>query len=134
VTNKSAFQDMLLHERSLFDKWGIELIEKWVWLKVTTHGEPMCALDSVWRKPYEILLVGQKKRATLGTLPYLKTKIVIGVPDMHSRKPNLKALFEKMMGRTNYLGLEIFARNLTAGWWAWGNEVLQFQTEEHWKD
>ncbi|EPE34880.1 hypothetical protein GLAREA_10575 [Glarea lozoyensis ATCC 20868] len=133
VTNKVAFQELILGEGGLFDHWGIELNEKWVWLKVTTAGEPICPLDSVWRKPYEILLVG-RKRVQEASTPQIKTKVVIGVPDMHSRKPNLKHLFAAMEDKPNILGLEIFARNLTAGWWAWGNEVFKFQAEEHWKD
>ena len=31
-----------------------------------------------------------------------------------------------------YLALEIFARNLTAGWWSWGDEVLEYQKKKYW--
>jgi N6-adenosine-specific RNA methylase IME4 len=132
VTNKIAFRDILLEERGLFDEWGIEFIQKMIWLKVTIHGEPICQLDSVWRKPYEILLVGRKKRQRSESIAFVKTKVIIGVPDMHSRKPNLEGVFGNMVGQSKILGLEIFARNLTAGWWAWGNEVFKFQAEEYW--
>ncbi|RDL32429.1 uncharacterized protein BP5553_08885 [Venustampulla echinocandica] len=132
VTNKPAFRDMLLEEGGLFDEWGIELVEEWVWVKVTASGETICELDSVWRKPYEILLVGRRKQAEKGVKREIKKMVVVGVPDLHSRKPNLKILFERLVGRDTYDGLEIFARNLTAGWWSWGNEVLKFQAEEYW--
>ncbi len=132
VTNKPAIQDLILGTNGLFDSWGLELVEEWVWLKVTTSGEPICALESTWRKPYEILLVG-RKRGLRSTNADLKRRVIIGVPDLHSRKPNLKTLFEPMLP-SNYEALEVFARNLTAGWWAWGNEVLKFQSEEHWLD
>ncbi|TVY84688.1 Methyltransferase-like protein [Lachnellula suecica] len=133
VTNKVAFRDLLLEDGGLFDEWGIQLLEEWVWVKVTANGDMICAVDSSWKKPYEILLVGRKKGEN--TKPeQVKRKVIVAVPDLHSRKPNLKVLFEKMMGMEEYEGLEVFARNLTAGWWAWGNEVFKFQTDEHWID
>jgi N6-adenosine-specific RNA methylase IME4 len=132
VTNKPAIHALILDPNGLFDSWGLELVEEWVWLKVTTSGEPICALDSTWRKPYEILLVGRKKGLDTATENF-KRRVIIGVPDLHSRKPNLKILFEPMLP-SKYEALEVFARNLTAGWWAWGNEVLKFQSEEHWHD
>lgn len=133
VTNKPAFRDLLLEEGGLFDEWGIELVEEWVWVKVTTSGETICELDSVWRKPYEILLVGRKKRPETAK-EGIKRRIIFGVPDLHSRKPNLKEIFERVTKLEEYKGLEIFARNMTAGWWSWGNEALKFQIDEHWID
>lgn len=139
ITNKPAFRSMLLEEGGLFDLWEVEYIEEWVWLKVTEKGEPICKLDSVWRKAYEILLVGRKK----GSIDQpedmenkegegVKRRVIIGIPDVHSRKPNLKGIFGKVIGREGFRGLEVFARNMTEGWWTWGNEVLKFQTDEHW--
>ncbi|RDW69838.1 hypothetical protein BP6252_08858 [Coleophoma cylindrospora] len=128
VTNKSAFHEMLLEEGGLFQAWGIKWIEEWIWLKVTTTGEPICEIDSAWRKPYEILLIGRKTNKPVSDVT---RKVVVGVPDLHSRKPNLKALCAELLP-SQYEALEIFARNLTSGWWSWGNEVLKFQTEEHW--
>ncbi|KAH8651585.1 MT-A70-domain-containing protein [Tricladium varicosporioides] len=132
VTNKPAFRDLLLQDLGLFDEWGIQFVEEWVWVKITNQGETICALDSVWRKPYEILLLGRKKCSVIVREDEIKRRIVFGVPDFHSRKPNLKEVFEKVMKMEQYEGLEIFARNMTASWWSWGNEVLKFQTDEHW--
>lgn len=103
-------------------------------MKITVDGEPVCALDGLWKKPYEILLVGRKGSVRDGE--GVKRRVVVGVPDLHSRKPNLKCLFERLMQKKigEYQGLEIFARNLTEGWWGWGNEVLKFQEDEHWID
>lgn len=128
VTNKPAFRELLLGSGGFFDQWGLELSEEWIWLKVTASGEPICALDSTWRKPYEILLIGRKIRKN-----EVKRRVIIAVPDLHSRKPNLKELLQPMLPK-KYEAIEIFARNLTAGWWAWGNEVLKFQTAEHWNN
>jgi N6-adenosine-specific RNA methylase IME4 len=136
VTNKAKFREMLLRDGGLFDRWGLTLIEEWVWVKVTKSGEPICALDSAWRKPYEVLLVGKKRSGLLENEPQCKRRVLIGVPDLHSRKPNLKQTFESIIGKAKgeYEGLEGFARNLTAGWWSWGNEALKFQAEEHWAE
>lgn len=186
MTNKPAFRSMLLDEGGMFEYWGLELMEEWIWLKVTSSGKPMCEISGTWRKPWEILLVGRKKvkRESVGvgdsefkksigneelniekeydlegsnqpspsTSPSLspspsptpsqsqsensnlsiKRRIIIGVPDLHSRKPNLRFLFGQLLGLQEYRGLEIFARNLTAGWWGWGNEVLKFQNDGAW--
>jgi N6-adenosine-specific RNA methylase IME4 len=129
VTNREAFRDMLLQPGGLFDEWGITLVEEWIWLKTTVTGEPICLLDSVWRKPYEILLVG---RGGIQQPPEVKRRVLIAVPGLHSRKPNLKTLFDRFLQKENYEALEIFARNMTAGWWSWGYELLKFQMDEYW--
>ncbi|KAE9371855.1 MT-A70-domain-containing protein [Stipitochalara longipes BDJ] len=131
VTNKSAFREMLLDDGGLFQQWGVQLVEEWIWLKVTPSGEPISELSSLWRKPYEILLVGRKGDIGDG---HVKRRVLVGVPDLHSRKPNLKSVFEEVMKKEKYEALEIFARNLTAGWWGWGNEVLKFQSKEYWME
>ncbi|CAL3962759.1 unnamed protein product [Diplocarpon coronariae] len=139
ITNKEHFRDMLLDpSEGLFDKWGVTLAEEWVWLKTTTSGEPVYPLKSSWRKPYEILLVGRRGYPTGKVM----RRVIIGVPDLHSRKPNGKVLFEMMMKnrvdkkvvKDKYEALEIFARNLTAGWWSWGMEPLKFQSISVWPD
>ena len=137
LTNKSAFHDLLLEPGGLFEEWGVELVEEWMWVKVTEHGEPIVGLESRWRKSWEVLLVARKAGNDLGEgeeRGEVKRRIIFGVPDLHSRKPNLKGMFERMLGKEgeSYDALEVFARNLTAGWWAWGDEVLTFQSLEHW--
>ncbi|TGO56190.1 hypothetical protein BCON_0081g00330 [Botryotinia convoluta] len=174
ITNKPAFRSMILDEGGMFNHWGLELVEEWIWLKVTSSGEPMCEISGTWRKPWEILLVGRKKgeresagggdlevKKSVGNEELniekgddlegsnqhspsptssqfensnltIKRRIIIGVPDLHSRKPNLRFLFGQLLGLQEYRGLEIFARNLMAGWWGWGNEVLKFQDDGAW--
>ncbi|KFX98565.1 hypothetical protein V490_02242 [Pseudogymnoascus sp. VKM F-3557] len=171
ITNKESFRNLLLGkdgDMGLFAEWGIELVEEWVWLKITENGEPMSPVDGTWRKPYEILLVGRNisnveidtdscevaPQSELDEIPGtgrgkevgisddepfivpmpVKRRVIIAVPDMHSRKPNLMAIFAPLLPHTPDPPrcLEIFARNLTADSWAWGNEVLKFQRLEHW--
>ncbi|KAI4870052.1 MT-A70 family [Hypoxylon rubiginosum] len=129
VTNKAAVADLLTSPTGIFSEWGLELVGEWIWLKVTSSGDPVIDIEAQWRKPWERLLLGRKRDCAMKAP--IPTKVVIGVPDIHSRKPNLRPLFEGILPQ-NYTGLEVFARNLTAGWWSWGNEVLCFQQKHHW--
>jgi len=123
VTNKPKWRQFVLQR--LFPKWGVEYAGEWIWLKVTRLGEPIFNLDSVMRKPYEILLFGRKplSRKQLGVgnkwrrgndgkrfpspnvearsggsrggspQPHagrMPQKVIVAVPDLHSRKPCLK--------------------------------------------
>ncbi|TDZ38955.1 Uncharacterized protein C8035_v006895 [Colletotrichum spinosum] len=127
VTNKPALVDLLTSPRGVLAGWGLEVATEWIWLKITSRGEPIFDTASAWRKPWERLIIA-KKRGDDRNIPQ---RVVAAVPDIHSRKPNLRCLFEDLLPR-DYRGLEIFARNLTAGWWGWGDEVLRFQSPEHW--
>ncbi|KAI9883985.1 MAG: ATPase synthesis protein 25 mitochondrial [Watsoniomyces obsoletus] len=155
ITNKPVIRDLVLGEQdtkniehsgdphsSLFDQWGVDLVEEWIWIKTTIHGEPVTDLESAWRKPYEIMLLGQRRPSSSGPIPpvegkgqqkEIKRRIIAGVPDLHSRKPCLKEFIEDLMpDSTRYRALEVFARHVSAGWWAWGDEVLKFNWEGNW--
>lgn len=126
ITNKAIFRELAV---DLFSQWGVSLVEEWTWLKVTDHGEPIYPLNSLWRKPYEILLVARK-----GVVAQeVERRVMIGVPDLHSRKPSV-VLLQHIIQRDKDCGhfMEVFARNLSSGWWSWGNEVFKFQETEHW--
>lgn len=131
ITNKPSFRTLTYE---LFDQWGLRVIEEWIWIKITTSGEPIFPILSLWRKPYEVLLIGRKFTAVDNSNFDMKRRILVGVPDWHSRKPHIKSLLEKTFQLNNgtYAGLEIFARNLTINWWSWGDEVLMFQDEQQW--
>ncbi|EFW98955.1 MT-a70 family protein [Grosmannia clavigera kw1407] len=141
VTNKSACIDLLTHPHNgLFRAWGVDLVATWTWLKVTTAGEPVVSAASPWRKPWERLLLAQTR--PVAGLPPVRwhlppDRVIVGVPDVHSRKPNLRPLLCPFLvgGDTQrpLVGLEVFARNLTAGWWAWGDEALLFQQSAWWR-
>ena len=125
ITNKASVRHAAL---DAFQAWKVDVVEEWAWLKVTAKGEPVTQIDGLWRKPYEILLVGRKRDQSVENIrDDVSRRVIVGVPDIHSRKPNLKVLIEPMLP-VKYRALEIFARNLTAGWWAWGDEVLKFAT------
>ncbi|KAH8205523.1 hypothetical protein TruAng_000229 [Truncatella angustata] len=129
VTNKPAVVDLLRSPGGMFDQWDLESIAEWVWVKVTSKGVPVVDLESVWRKPWERLLIARKKSGSMRLCP--DRKVIFGVPDLHSRKPNLSSLFKEVLPE-NYLALEVFSRNLTADWWSWGDQTLMFQQRHHW--
>lgn len=136
VTNSARAAELLTCPKGIFDEWQVELVGEWIWLKVTTGGEPIVSLDSAWRKPWERLLLA-RKRGTAGPdvkkRSPIETKVIVAVPDIHSRKPNLRGLFVDLLP-PNYQALELFARNLTAGWWSWGDQCLLFQHRSRWID
>ncbi len=132
VTNKPAFTEMLTAPRGgIFAVWGVELVDSWTWLKVTTAGEPIFDVESHWRKPWEQLLIATRPDARR-RVPH-DGRVLVAVPDVHSRKPNLRPVFGEFLG-DGYAALEVFARNLTAGWWSWGDQVLHFQDSRHWAE
>jgi len=167
ITNKPVFRELLLGkdgEGGLFEYWGVERLEEWIWLKITSGGEPVTAIGGTWRKPYEILLVGRKlaesksqlakggrdgeshaqsngrwkkkpeeEQDPEGETPAVRRRIVLAVPDLHSRKPHLAELFRAHFPSPPH-SLEIFARSLAADSWSWGDEVLKFQHLSHWSE
>lgn len=123
-----------------FETWGVELFEEWVWLKTTATSVPVADIEGVWRKPYEILLVGRQVDHSMKNNPVGCTmeqpkfrRVIVAVPDIHSRKPCLKELLESVIPQPqNYRALEVFARSLTAGWYSWGNEVIKYNWKGYW--
>ena len=129
ITNKASVRDIALES---FQAWNVRLIEEWAWLKTTVCGLPVNQIDGLWRKPYEILLLGRKDFDEVeSSHKEIQRRVIVAVPDLHSRKPHLKTLIEPCLPGT-YRALEIFARNLTAEWWSWGDEALKYNWEGHW--
>ncbi|KAF2216820.1 hypothetical protein CERZMDRAFT_108740 [Cercospora zeae-maydis SCOH1-5] len=134
VTNKAAIRTLLVGPGGLFEHWEVELAEEWIWLKTTTRGEPVTPLEGTWngKRPYEVLLVARKRTSNTTETGEIKRRVVIAVPDLHSRKPCLKKMIETLIGTDGDV-LEIFARHLVAGWWSWGNECVKFNWEGYWQ-
>ncbi|EAS35409.2 MT-A70 family protein [Coccidioides immitis RS] len=123
----------------------LQPFEEWVWIKTTTSGYPVSPVRALWRLPYEVLVLGrQRLPSSDGKLNHiLRRRVIAAVPDVHSRKPNLKEMVEQLFftsrdadGEQRYMkeynALEVFARNLTAGWWSCGDEVLRFNWDGWW--
>lgn len=130
ITNKAVARTLTLQA---FETWGVELMEEWAWLKTTTTGIPMTEIHGLLRKPYEILLLGKQIHSSIerrdekrSSKYEIRKRVIVAVPDLHSRKPSLKELIEPLMPNpAEYRALEIFGRHLTAGWWSWGNEAMK---------
>ncbi|KAE9975538.1 hypothetical protein BLS_002542 [Venturia inaequalis] len=140
ITNAPNIRNLVLGEDGLFEAWNLTLVEEWIWVKTTRHGEPVTGIHGVWRKPYEVLLLGRAPSYRLAVAAELEEeqivkRVIFGCPDLHSRKPCLKVLIEELqIVEVGAMVLEIFARYLVAGWWSWGDEVLKFNWEKHWTD
>jgi N6-adenosine-specific RNA methylase IME4 len=135
ITNKFAHRETVLGPRGIFEFLNVSLIEEWIWVKTTTSGEPVTQLDGVWRKPYEVLLLGRAPESRLQVAQpaeEVRRRVIAGVPDFHSRKPCLKTLIEPFLPK-DYQALEVFARYLVEGWTSWGNEVLKYNYEGYCK-
>lgn len=116
---------------------GLVVAEEWAWVKTAVNGEAVLPVSGVWRKPYEVLVIGMPSvpASSPGSVPgpEVRRRVIAAVPDVHSRKPNLKELFEEVFFTSgSYTALEVFARNLTAGWCGCGDEVLRFNADEWW--
>lgn len=159
ITNKPAIRELVLGQDGLFARsWALNLVEEWIWLKTTTNGEPVTELGALWRKPYEVFLLGRlrpnsqtsdcaatsesidRKAQVFGPQSKeensddrVKQKTIVSVPDLHSRKPCLKELFNKILPPDGRV-LEIFARHLVTGWSSWGDECIKFNWEGYWQE
>ena len=129
ITNRASIRETALEA---FQAWDVQLIEEWTWLKTTVGGLPATQINGLWRKPYEVLLLGRKDSdKAQGSDSDVRRRVIVAVPDLHSRKPHLKSLIEPFLP-AYYRALEVFARNLTADWWSWGDEVLKHNWDGHW--
>lgn len=151
TTHKRAVRDFVLGVGGFFEGLGIDLVEEWVWVKVTTSGEPVVGMESVWRRPYEVLLLGRRSSSRSRVEVHgakqeqkqgtgrdrgsgVRRRVVAAVPDLHSRKMCLKEVLEGVgLLREGQRGLEVFARHLVKGWWSWGDEVLKFSWDGCWR-
>jgi N6-adenosine-specific RNA methylase IME4 len=134
TTHATATRDAV---GELFTECEVDLVEEWVWSKVTENGEMSVRLGSMWRRGWEVLMIGKRRvdgESAAEAATDIVRRLIVSVPDLHSRKPCLKELFEEyLLRRGEGRVLEVFARHLTAGWCALGDEVLRFNWEGHWK-
>ena len=138
TTNKAAVRNMVLRQGGLFSSWGVELVEEWIWVKITAKGDPILPLESTWRKPWETLLIGKSMydQVNLQQSPVsINRRVIFAVPDVHSRKPCLKSMIEAILFRgstSDYVALEMFSRYLVKSWYSWGDETLKYNHEGEW--
>ncbi|XP_069816187.1 N(6)-adenine-specific methyltransferase METTL4 isoform X2 [Dendropsophus ebraccatus] len=133
VTNRQKHLRFVKEE--LYPHWSVRSLAEWHWVKITQSGEFVFPIDSVHKKPYEILVLGRFVSPDNSTARELETilppipehRIIVSVPcSLHSHKPPLSEVLKEYV-KPDVERLELFARNLQPGWTSWGNEVLKFQ-------
>ncbi|XP_059714854.1 N(6)-adenine-specific methyltransferase METTL4 isoform X1 [Haemorhous mexicanus] len=132
VTNRQKHLRFVKDE--LYPHWSVKTLAEWHWVKITTAGEFVLPLDSLHKKPYEVLILGRVQedvkealRKSEGVLPIPEHQLIVSIPcSLHSHKPPLAAVLAEFI-KPDVECLELFARNLQPGWTSWGNEVLKFQ-------
>ncbi|NXV45176.1 METL4 protein, partial [Uria aalge] len=132
VTNRQKHLRFVKDE--LYPHWSVKTLAEWHWVKITRAGEFVLPLDSLHKKPYEVLVLGRVKgdvkealRKPEDVLPIPEHKLIVSIPcSLHSHKPPLTAVLAEFI-KPDVECLELFARNLQPGWTSWGNEVLKFQ-------
>ncbi|CAL5220787.1 g2858 [Coccomyxa viridis] len=156
VTNRERHRRFI--DAELLPAWGLRHVATWHWLKVTDDGQLVSPLETAYRRPYEVLLLCQPLSAASEAAALqghdaarhehaekppkqvshsaqqpskpLQNSVIIAVPGQHSRKPHLGRLLAPHLP-TQPSCLEVFARELHAGWTSIGNETLLFQTLDH---
>ncbi|KAL5185680.1 Methyltransferase-like protein 2 [Glycine soja] len=89
-------------------------------------------------RPYECLILGYSPRKVNNTDNQSKFKpvnndhVIMSIPGDYSRKPPIAdLLLEYVPGFKPSRCIELFAREIMAGWVAWGNEPLYFQDSKY---
>lgn len=97
----------------LFEQWGFDFKSLLVWDK------DKFGIGNYWRLQTEYLLLGVKGGLTF--LNHSQPNIVRGARTRHSAKPEqVRRMIEKVSPGPR---LEMFARRISEGWVAWGNEI-----------
>ncbi|KAH7845633.1 hypothetical protein Vadar_004210 [Vaccinium darrowii] len=132
VTNREKLRSFV--EKELFPSWGVKYMATLYWLKVKADGILTSELDLFHHRPYECLLLGyyhgesRTPECLSRFKPIPDNQVFISVPGDYSRKPPIgELLLEYAPGSEPARCIELFAREMLAGWTSWGNEPLHFQ-------
>ncbi|XP_010583180.1 PREDICTED: methyltransferase-like protein 4 isoform X4 [Haliaeetus leucocephalus] len=97
VTNRQKHLRFVKDE--LYPYWSVKTLAEWHWVKITRAGEFVLPLDSLHKKPYEVLVLGRVQgdvketlRKSEDVLPIPEHKLIVSIPcSLHSHKPPLTA-------------------------------------------
>ncbi|NWI38080.1 METL4 protein, partial [Picathartes gymnocephalus] len=98
VTNRQKHLRFVKDE--LYPHWLVKTLAEWHWVKITTAGEFVLPLDSLHKKPYEVLVLGRVQgdvkealRKSEAVLPIPEHKLIVSIPcSLHSHKPPLAGM------------------------------------------
>ncbi|MEM7771051.1 MAG: MT-A70 family methyltransferase [Cyanobacteria bacterium P01_A01_bin.37] len=105
--------------------WGFtfKTMKGFTWEKVSKNGKHLIGMGSYTRANTEDCLFavrGKPKRIDAGVRQFIQSE-----RREHSQKPDeVRDRLVQLMG--NVPRIELFARNTTPGWHAWGNEIAPF--------
>jgi N6-adenosine-specific RNA methylase IME4 len=119
---------------------GLEVIKAWGfqyyglgfdWIKLSKNGRPSWGMGYYTRQNTEICLIGVKAKSDrFKPLVRNVSSVVLSERLRHSEKPKIiKDKIVKIIG--DVPRIELFARQKTQGWDAWGNEVKNDITLPH---
>ncbi|XP_030346257.1 N(6)-adenine-specific DNA methyltransferase METTL4 isoform X4 [Strigops habroptila] len=100
VTNRQKHLHFVKDE--LYPHWSVKTLAEWHWVKITGAGEFVFPLDSLHKKPYEVLVLGRVRGEVKETLrksedvrPIPEHKLIVSIPcSLHSHKPPLTGGFD----------------------------------------
>mmetsp|Transcript_47476 Transcript_47476/g.152101 ORF Transcript_47476/g.152101 Transcript_47476/m.152101 type:complete len:327 (+) Transcript_47476:83-1063(+) len=108
----------------LFQKWGYELVDEIVWVKMTVNRRLAKSHGYYLQHAKEVCLVGRKGKDPAGAKSSVASDIIFSERRGQSQKPEeIYEIIEELVPNGKYL--EIFARknNLRNYWVSLGNEV-----------
>jgi hypothetical protein len=107
--------------KQMIESWGFRVVGNFVWVK------PQLGRGNYWRQSHEIILTavrGEDDRFDDRSL-----RSWIAAPrGRHSEKPG--AIHELIERASPGPRLEIYARQITRGWFAWGHEIAEPLSEQ----
>ena len=101
--------------------WGFDYKTiAFTWVKKTKNGKSFIGMGHYTRANAELCLLAT--RGKVEVLDHSISQIVETIPEKHSKKPDvIRDLIVKLCGRVPRI--ELFARQQTKGWLAWGNQL-----------
>eukprot|EP01023_Acetabularia_acetabulum_P012935 TRINITY_DN16121_c0_g1_i2.p1 TRINITY_DN16121_c0_g1~~TRINITY_DN16121_c0_g1_i2.p1 ORF type:complete len:295 (+),score=58.56 TRINITY_DN16121_c0_g1_i2:87-971(+) len=108
----------------MLEKWGYEIVEEIVWVKVTVNGRLARSHGFYLQHAKEVCLVGKRGENPPNTNSGVLSDVIVAERQGQSQKPGeIYELIEELVPGGRYL--EIFARknNLRDYWVSVGNEV-----------
>lgn len=106
----------------VMEAWGFSYVTvAFNWFKSNKNGTPFFGVGYYTKSNSEIALLGIKGR--MKPISNFVSQVIISNRERHSKKPDV--VRDKIVELFGDLPrIELFAREKTAGWHTWGNEVL----------
>lgn len=117
---------MIKEALKVIDAWGFQYKSiGFQWIKQNRSGNGYFFGFGHWTRgntePCLIAVKGKPRRANSSV-----SQLIFAPVRAHSQKPDIaREKIQQLMGEQSYI--ELFARNTTPGWDAWGNEMHKYE-------